>query len=359
MIKIEFSKSTVKKLEKKLKVALKIGNPGLIQKVSAILMVAKGQDFQWIAAIWCKSERTLYNWIAEFLHKGMDCFHVTKRAGRQSCLTKEQKQRLAQIIDQGPQNYGFPTACWNSVMIKEVIAKEFKVSYTRQYVCVVLKKLGFSWQKGKFISDKADPVEQALWRTHTWPELLATAKLQKAALLFLDEVGFPMWGSRGFTWARKGIQPLIKTSGRRKNLKVFGAIDYFSGRLIYKTEEAKLQSSSYIAFLNTLLARFAGPIIIVHDNAPYHDSREVKDFIASQPRLFCQPLPSYSPDYNLIEYLWKKAKGRVHNHYFPTFDSLKKYVHSVLRFFQKNASEILNLHGLYAKEVIEYLPEVA
>lgn len=359
MIKIEFSKSTIKKLEKKLKVALKIGNSGLIQKVCAILMLAKGQDFEWIAALWCKSERTLYNWVNEFLCKNMDCFHVVKKAGRKACLSKEQKELLARIIDEGPQKYGFPTACWNSVMIKEVIEKEFKVFYTRQHVCALLKKLGFSWQKGKFISDKANPVEQALWRMETWPELLEKAKSQKAVMLFIDEVGFPMWGSRGCTWSRKGIQPLVKTSGIRKNLKVFGAIDYFSGRLIYKTEEQKLESSSYIAFLKTLLIRFSGEIILIHDNAPYHDSKEVKNFVASQPRLFCQPLPSYSPDFNLIEYLWKKAKSRVHNHYFPTFDSLKKYVHSVLRFFQKNASEILNIHGVYDKEVIEHLPGVA
>ncbi len=352
MIPIHFKNSTVKKLTKRLKIALKIGNPGQIQKICAILMLAKERSFQFVAEVWCTSERTLYNWLHEFLAQGMDSFRIVKRSGRPSSLTRAQQEILAQIIDAGPENYGFPIACWNSTMIKEVIQKEFKVSYNRRYVCALLHKLGYSYQKGKFTPDKADLLERELWSTKTWPEILQEAKASNAALLFVDEVGFPMWGSLGYTWSRQGQRALVKTCGQRKNLKVFGAIEYFSGRLVYKTEENKLTCKTYLAFLKTLLQRFPSRIILIHDNAPYHKSKEIVQFLASRPRLECCPLPTYSPDYNLIEYLWKKAKARVHNKYFPTFDTLKQCVHSALHYFQKNASEVLSLHGVYDREVI-------
>ena len=32
------------------------------------------------------------------------------------------------------------------------------------------------------------------------------------------------------TWARRGQQPKVPTSGKRKGYKVLGLIDYFSGR---------------------------------------------------------------------------------------------------------------------------------
>ena len=48
-------------------------------------------------------------------------------------------------------------------------------------------------------------------------------------------------------------------------------------------------------------------------------------------RLTVYDLPSYSPDYNPIEKLWKKIKEKeIHMHYFPTFDSLKNKVEEAL-----------------------------
>ena len=71
----------------------------------------------------------------------------------------------------------------------------------------------------------------------------------EAYLLFGDESSFPQWGSLNYTWARKGQQPVIKTSGSRKAYKVFGLIDYFSGQFFSKGHLGKLNADSYIAFL--------------------------------------------------------------------------------------------------------------
>ena len=151
----------------------------------------------------------------------------------------------------------------------------------------------------------------------------------------------------GYTWGLAGKQPLVKTTGRRKNLKAFGVIDYFSGRFVFQTEENKLNSNSYISFLKKVLKRFPGQIILIHDGAPYHKSKETKEFMESQERLETVRLPSYSPEFNIIEYLWKKAKARTHNKYFPDFQSLKKHVCRVLRSLQKNLSEVLSLCASY------------
>jgi transposase len=357
MLKIEFKKSTVKKLEKKLRIAKKIGNVGQIQKICAILMLAKGLPIEMITGIWCICDRAMYNWISDYLCNGLNCFRIVKRSGRKASLTPEQKEKLKEIIDEGPEKYGFDIGCWNSVMIQRVIRKEFKVSYHRHYVCELLRKLGYSYQKGKFTPIQADELQRQEWLMKTWPELLTKAK--NAHLLFIDEVSFPLWGSLGRTWARVGQQPLVKTTGRRKNLKVFGAIEHFTGKFVYKTEEGRLSATSYLAFLKTLLNRFDKQILIIHDGATYHRGALIKKFLASQPRIQCYQLPKYSPDYNIIEDLWKKAKSRVHNKFFCNFQSLKKSVHAAFRYLQRNISEILALQGVYAELTFPKLPEVA
>ena len=88
---------------------------------------------------------------------------------------------------------------------------------------------------------------------------------------------------------------------------------------------------------------FSQKIILVHDNAPYHKSQAVSKFIEEETRIETAPLPSYSPEFNIIEYLWKKVKSQLHNVYCDNFETLKKYVRKSLSCFQKHRSEILIL----------------
>ncbi len=71
-------------------------------------------------------------------------------------------------------------------------------------------------------------------------------------------------------------------------------------------------------------------------------------FAKHQDRLTVFDLPSYSPDYNPIEKLWKKVKQKgTHLHYFPTFECLKKKVHESLAFFENAPKEVLSLFGFF------------
>jgi hypothetical protein len=53
-------------------------------------------------------------------------------------------------------------------------------------------------------------------------------------ILFEDEASFAQWDSLSYTWSRRGRQPEVPTRGKRKGYKVYGAIDYFTGRLFYQ-----------------------------------------------------------------------------------------------------------------------------
>jgi hypothetical protein len=55
-------------------------------------------------------------------------------------------------------------------------------------------------------------------------------------------------------------------------------------------------------------------------------------------------LPSYSPDDNPIEKLWKKVnKEGTHLHYFPTFEALTDTVERALLTFAHTPAEMLAL----------------
>jgi len=65
-------------------------------------------------------------------------------------------------------------------------------------------------------------------------------------------------------------------------------------------------------------------------------------------RITVYQLPSYSPDYNPIEKLWKKIKEKeIRLHYFPTFESLVDKVEVALIHFRDLKNEVLALFGFY------------
>ncbi len=122
-------------------------------------------------------------------------------------------------------------------MIAELIMLTFGVSYNPRYLTRLLKKLGLTYQKAGFISDHLDEeVYQKTrkeWVEKTWPGILRTAKETNAVIVFGDEVSFRMWGALAHTWGPRGKQPVVKTKGIRKGLKMFGAIEFAGGDFQY------------------------------------------------------------------------------------------------------------------------------
>src|SRR5438045_4042308 len=163
------------------------------------------------------------------------------------------------------------------------------------YICTLLDNLGFSYQKARFVSAHLDEATRLEWRHHTWPKVLRKARQRKALLLFGDEASFAQWGSLSYTWALKGHQPEVPTSGIRRAYKVFGLIDYFSGRFFYKAHTERFNSDSYAAFLLDVLAQTHQHVFVIQDGARYHTSKAMGPFFAAHAtRLTKVQLPAYS-----------------------------------------------------------------
>ena len=242
----------------------------------------------------------------------MDSLAYHHSGGRRPKLTPRQKKRVVELLEAGPQVVGGETACWTSVLIRVLIWREFGVLDNCQSVCTLLHNLGFSFQKARFVSDHLDAARRHAWLQEDWPMILRAAKRRKGLILLEDEASFAQWGALRYTWARRGQQPEVTTSGKRTGYKVFGAIEYFSGHLFSQGIEGRFASASSQAFVRTLLAQTTAHLFLIPDGARYHTSQATTQFLAQHAdRLTVCPLPSYAPDDNPIEYLWKKTKKRA------------------------------------------------
>jgi len=355
MFKVTFSNQTVKRFKSELQKAYGRGDLRSVRRLSVLIMISDRKDMETIRASWNISVSTIYHWLKEFVVRGWESLVYGKMPGRPARLSKAQKRQLSGWIKAGPEVCGYPTGCWTSVLLQDLIYQKFHVLYNRFYVCELLHNLGFSHQKARFVSDHLDEEARQRWMKEKWPEILAQAKKIGAPIFFGDETSFALWGSLSYTWAPIGQQPQVKTTGLRKGYKVFGVIEFFSGRLIYQGLEDRFNSASYQAFLQSLLAQFSGPIFLIQDGAKYHTSQATREFFEQHTdRLIVHQLPSYSPDYNPIEYLWKKVKTKAtHNRYFKEFAKLIRSVEEALAVLASQVDEIKRLMGVYTKLMAE------
>ena len=361
-LRIQLNRATIKDLHSRLQHAYRRNDVRLVRRTTVLIdLLVHHVPVAVLCERWDLSPACIYGWQQAFVLRGLDSLVYSHGGGRRPKLAPKQKRRLVELIDAGPLVVGCETACWTSVLIRVLIWREFGVLYNCQYVCTLLHNLGFSFQKARFVSDHLDAARRQHWLQQEWPRILRAAQRRKGLILFEDEASFAQWGSLSYTWARRGQQPEVKTRGKRKGYKVFGAIEYFSGRLFYQGIEGRFNSESYQRFLQMLMEQTTQPLCLIHDGARYHTSAATQAFLAAhRDRLTVEPLPSYSPDYNPIEYLWKKTKKRAtHNQYCKEFAALTESVDKALAYFATHPDTVLGLWGLYCEESAMELKQAA
>jgi transposase len=348
---LHLSSFTRKQLYHRLQQAYGRGDLRVVRRIQALLALADNQSVQEVAEMLNLGQQTIRDYRNTFLLKGVSSLVYTRPPGRPRKLTPSHRRELANLIKAGPQAAGYTSGCWNTPMIQDLLQSSFGVSYHPHYLATLLHNLGFSYQKARFVSDHLNEAKRLEWCRTKWPKILHHARQRKALLLFGDEASFAQWGSLSYTWAPTGEQPEVPTSGKRKGYKVFGLIDYFSGRFFYKGHEGRFNSESYAAFLLDVLAQTRRHVVVIQDGARYHTSQALQDFFkAHAARLTIEQLPSYSPDFNPIEHLWKKVKKEAtHLKYFPDFSQLQAEVDRALLHFAQTPSEITVLMARYCE----------
>jgi transposase len=348
---LHLSSFTRKQLYRRLQQAYGSGALRVVRRIQALLALADNQRVQEVAEMLNLGQPTIRDSRNAFLLQGVASLRYTRPPGRPSQLTPSQRRELAAWIKAGPQAAGYTSGCWNTPMIQDLVQSRFGASYHPHYLATLLHHLGFSYQKARFVSDHLNEAKRLEWRRPPWPKIFHHARQRKALLLCGDEASFAQWGSLSYTWAPTGEQPAVPPSGKRKGYKVFGLIDYGSGRFFYKGQEGRLNSESSVVFLRDVLSQTRRHVVVMQDGARYHTSQAMQDFFqAHVARLTIEQLPAYSPDFNPIEHLWKKVKKEAtHLKYFPDFSPLQAEVDRTLLHFAQTPREITVLMARYCE----------
>ena len=151
-----------------------------------------------------------------------------------------------------------------------------------------------------------------------------------------------------YGWLKKGEERKLKTNSGRQRVNLHGAINIET--LEVKIVESKsVNGSSTIELLKKIEGScpFAALIYVILDNARYHYSKEVKGYLKNS-RIKLVFLPTYSPNLNLIERLWKLFKKKIlYNRYYEKFKDFKE---ACLSFFENISQYNNELQTLMSEE---------
>ncbi len=183
------------------------------------------------------------------------------------------------------------------------------------------------------------------------PKIKKKARSEGARIIFEDEAGFRQDPTLHRTWSRVGEQPQVAQLKKRKGIKVLGCVDIEDCEFKFGFEEV-LEARSYIVFLETTVSQFIEPNRRVHyiqDNASYHKDGDVWLWFKENRRwIEVYNLPSYCPELNAAERLWKYTrKEGTHNRYFETVDLLQDQLSQIFYNLNKDASNIRNQVGSF------------
>lgn len=155
------------------------------------------------------------------------------------------------------------------------------------------------------------------------------AKQGKRQLFFVDASHFVLAAFLGYLWSFGRI--FIKSPSGRQRYNVLGAFNAITHELVTITNDTYINANSVIELMSKLVERFGNlPITMVLDNARYQRCSAVIDY-AKENSIELLFLPSYSPNLNLIERLWKHVKKKcLYCKYYETFSCFKKAINECL-----------------------------
>ena len=145
----------------------------------------------------------------------------------------------------------------------------------------------------------------------------------------MDAAHFVLASYLGWLWCATRL--FVRAASGRQRYNVLGAFNAVSNELLCVTNESYINAKTVCELLCKVSALGLGiPITLVMDNARYQHCRLVQE-LALTLKIDLLFLPSYSPNLNLIERLWKFTKKAVLNsRHQQCFDDFRREIDKCL-----------------------------
>ena len=153
----------------------------------------------------------------------------------------------------------------------------------------------------------------------------------KRKVYFVDAAHFVHKPLLGYVWYFERL--FIQAPSGRQRYNVLGALDAVTKETVVVTNDSYINADSVGKLLDLLAARHPEPdmpVTLILDNAKYQKCEAVTE-LAGILDIDLVYLPTYSPNLNLIERLWKFVKKKcLYSKYYESFSRFKEAISECL-----------------------------
>lgn len=290
-------------------------DPRVQRKMTVLWLKHQGLPHRDIAALADVSRRSVQRYLAEFLQGGLPRIRQANWVSPTSALDWHRRS-LEDHFRQHPPH--------SVKQARQVIEQQTGVRRGLTQVRRFLHRLGLSTRKVAAVPlpPKSTPEgharEQRRFLDDELEPLLQAARAGRHDVYFVDGVHFLYATVLGWVWC--WVRWCVRAAAGRKRYNVLGAVHAVSHRLIRVANHTYLNAASVCDLLRVVAQASVGrPITLVLDNARYQKCALVKD-LARSLGIRLLYLPSYSPNLNLIERVWKFVKKQcLASVHYPTY----------------------------------------
>ncbi len=292
-------------------------------RIQAILMVNKEVDMELIKEITNFSRSQIFALRCKYLEKGILAIEDPHRKNPKELLTKKDRDEIIDTIkNKKPEDIGYHSAFWTTVIIGDWIKNRYKVKYkSRTSIYLLFKKASFFYHKPGRIYHKRNEKEVKEFREKT-EQILTKAQPEKnTVILAEDEMVLSTQTTFQKIWLRKKDYPKIEVSNDKKAQSVYGFLNIKTGaEHAFQTDWQNMYIT--VEVLEKLRKIYPKEkLLIFWDGAGWHRGSAVQQFIKKDKNIETVYFPRYSPEENPQEHVWKSGRANVtHNRFIENID---------------------------------------
>ncbi|GHT97064.1 hypothetical protein FACS1894126_0260 [Alphaproteobacteria bacterium] len=293
-------------------------------RIKAVLLSDQGWSYRHISEALFWDASTVSKHVDEYLSKKKLSLET---GGSESKLTSNQASELIKHLE----TKTYATAG----EIRAYVEETYSVKYSDSGIANWLKVHGFSYRKPAVVPAKANPAEQAKF-IRDYDGFKKNAK-EDDVILFLDAVHPTMATKVSNCWIKKGSDKTIGTTASRTRMNIIGALE-LAEMTVHTKDYETINSEFMVDFFDFLIEQYPGKkIYIILDNGAYNASSETRN-AAKAKGIILIFLPTYSPNLNPIERLWKVMNKYTRNNRF--FKTATEFRDCIKSFFKKTWGDI-------------------
>ena len=334
MLQLNLSETEIKKLNYE---RYHYPCPIVQKRMAAVYFKTFGMTNKMIAKLIGLNREIVGDWIRSYQTGGFDALCRFNYGTNKSELENNSEGILDSFTQHPPM-----TANEAKARIEEISGISRSPSQVRGF----MKRHGLRYLQIGHIPAKADTVKQQQWVKEKLEPAIEEAQNGKCHLLSMDAVHFILQPFICALWCK--VRLFIKASAGRNRINVLGAVNAITKEIITFNNTTYINAETIIIFIKQLRNHYGNlPLKIILDSARYQHCHLVEEAARSL-NITLLFLPSYSPNLNIIERLWKFTKKKIL--YAKYYETAPQFHAAIINFFetvnQKYMDDLQNLMTL-------------